>query len=221
MKNTIIAATLAALAGSASAATISWSSTAYTTNGSAGQNLDTGLFLTTGTEFLVENVGGAATTFDGIDFTADSGLFGSAIANTFHASSSDLSDSGRYGSSGADTISLSGLTIGQTYRIQALVFDGRGSAGITGRTVSFDGIDQGQYANGVSGVTWGDGLLVTGTFTADATDQDFTIEAFDGASSVGGQLNALLVHNTTAIPEPTSTAFVGLAGLGLLLRRRR
>jgi hypothetical protein len=112
------------------------------------------------------------------------------------------------------------LTSGHTYRIQALVFDGRGDAGIPGRTVQFDGVDQGQYANGVDGVTWGDGLLVTGTFTADAATQDFTNEGFQGANSTGAQLNALLVH-TTAVPEPSSAALLGLGGLALILRRRK
>ena len=67
--NTILLASLASAAIS-QAATISWSSTPYTVNGGWGQYLDTGLFVTTGTQVMAENVGGAATTFDGINFAA-------------------------------------------------------------------------------------------------------------------------------------------------------
>lgn len=214
----IFAASLLSMVA-ANAATITWTASPYTTNGSVGQNLDTDIFATTGTQILAENSGGNALTFDGINFAAGTTSFGASAA-VFHDASGNtlLAREGTYGDSGASTVSLSGLISGQAYRIQALVFDGRGTAGIPGRTVSFDGIDQGVYANGVSGVTWGDGLLVTGTFTADATTQDFTIEAFAGATSKGGQLNALLVH---AVPEPSSAALLGLGGLALVLRRRK
>ena len=203
------------------AATISWSSTPYTVNGGFGQFLDTGLFVTTGTEVLAENIGGAATSFDSINFAAGTTTF-TGTFNGFHDTnvpSPDLSRDGTYGTDGSsNTVTLTGLTNGYTYRVQALVYDGRGDPGIPGRTVEFDGIDQGQYANGVSGTTWGDGLLVTGTFVADGTTQDFTIEAFDGATSKGGQLNALLVHQT-AVPEPSSLALLSLGALALLRRR--
>jgi hypothetical protein len=65
-------------------------------------------------------------------------------------------------------------------------------------------------------------MLVTGTFVADATTQDFTIELMsaDGpTTNYGGQLSALLLHE---VPEPSSTGLLGgLIGLALLRRRRR
>lgn len=203
---------------SAQSATIAWTSAPYTVHGAYGQILDTGLFVTTGTQILAENVGGSATTFDGISFTAGTISFGGAY-NGFHEQN-EISQTGTYGSGGtAGTVNLTGLTTGYTYRIQALVYDGRGTATITGRTVAFDGINQGQYANGVQNVTWGNGLLVTGTFVASASTQSFTIEAFYGGTSKGGQLNTLLVHQT-AVPE-TSSALLGGLGLLALARRRR
>ena len=180
----------------ASAASITWTSASYAVTGGYGQVLSTGQFVKTGSLIRAENVGGGARTFDGISFTAGTINF-SGTFNGFHEGDT-VSQSGTYGSSGANTVTVSGLTIGNTYRIQALVYDGRGT-GITGRTVSFDGINQGRYANGVQNVTYGPGLLVTGMFVADAITQNFTIEAFAGASSVGGQLNALLVHE---LPPP-------------------
>jgi hypothetical protein len=180
----------------ATAAPITWTSTAYTVSGSFGQTLNTGQFATTGTQILAENTGGAALTFDGINFDAGTIGMGGGSFSGFHenipTSNTLLARDGSYGSNTPSTVILSGLTSGNIYRVQALVYDGRG--GLGGRTVNFDGISQGVYSNGVVGVTWGNGLLVTGTFTADAATQNFTIEAFAGATSKGGQLNALLVH---------------------------
>ena len=69
--------------------------------------------------------------------------------------------------------------------------------------------------------TWGDGLLVTGTFVADASTQRFTVHAREpgGVLLAGGQLNALTLYQT-AVPEP-SAALLGGLGLLALLRRRR
>jgi hypothetical protein len=209
----------------ANAATISWSSGVASTSGSFGQFLDTGLFTTTGTLILAENTGGGALSFDGINFAAGTIGMGGGSASVFHentpTSNTLLARTGSFGTNGvASNVNLTGLTSGHTYRIQALVYDGRGDPGIPGRTVEFDGINQGQYANGIFSVDWGDGLLVTGTFVADATTQDFTIETFNsGSASTGGQLNAITLYQT-AIPEP-STALLGGLGLLALLRRRR
>lgn len=209
---------------SARAATIAWSSSAFTVSGSFGQTLNTGQFLTTGTQILAENTGGGALSFDGINFSAGTIGMGANSFSGFHenvpTANTLLARDGSYGNNGvASTVNLTGLTTGYTYRIQALVYDGRGDVGIPGRTVKFDGINQGQYANGVYNVTWGNGLLVTGTFVADAAVQSFTIEAFLGTSSKGGQLNAITLYQT-AVPE-TSAALLGSIGMLALIRRRR
>ena len=209
----------------ADAAPITWSSTPYTVSGSYGQTLNTGQFATNGTQILAENIGGGAFPFDGINFTAATINLGSGTFTGFHdgGANTALAREGSYGPGGvASTVTLTGLTSGRTYRVQALVYDGRG--GTTGRTVRFDGINQGQYANGVTNVTWGNGLLVTGNFVADAATQNFTIEAFSGGSSVGGQLNALVVHEfTPGIPDLTNPAVTSIttttaqAGVDLLI----
>jgi hypothetical protein len=213
-----IASALAAM-GTAHAATISWSNQPYTVNGGSGQNLDTGIFQTDGTLLLADNTGSTNNiTFNGIAFTAGTINFGNNYGG-FHASTTpeQPSTTGTW-AYGIGTVSLTGLTAGNSYRVQALIYDGRG--GQNGRTVEFDGIDQGVYAHGIANTTWGDGMLVTGTFVADAATQDFTIEVFEtDGTGVGGQLNALLVHE---VPEPSSaTLFGGLACLALLRRRRK
>jgi hypothetical protein len=147
-KNLIHSWTLAASA-LASAAEITWSSAPYLTDGGYGQNLVPGQFATSGTLFLAENVGGSATSFDGINFASGTITFTGGTFGGFHdgSANSPLARTGAYGSGGTPgTVTLNGLTSGNTYRIQALVYDGRGSTGIVGRTVSFDGINQGQYA---------------------------------------------------------------------------
>lgn len=226
-KTTTLALTVAAaITGGASAATISWSSTAFVNEGGFKQFMGTDQFDTTGTLLLADNTGGVATTYDGITYTAGAITFaGGSADDTFHeASPNTVSDSGTYGNSVADTVTLGSggvgpaLVEGTQYRIQLFIMDGRSDAGIVGRTVEVDGVNQGTYANGEFNVTYGDGLLVTGTFTADNTgSQSFTVEAFDGTTSKGGQLNALLLH---AVPEPSSLALLGLGGL-LIARRRR
>lgn len=225
-KTLILTASLLGLAA-ANAATIAWSGAVYTVSGSFGQTLNTGQFNTTGTQILAENIGGGALSFDGISFSAGTvGNMGTdgGTASVFHenvpTANTLLARQGAYGGNGnPGTINLTGLTTGYTYRIQALVYDGRGDTGIPGRTVTFDGTNLGQYAFGVSGVTWGNGLLATGTFVATATTQSFTNEAFLAGSSRGGQLNALTLYQT-AVPEP-SAALLGCLGLLGLLRRRR
>lgn len=207
------------LAGSAHAATISWSSSAFLTDNTSPWAMVTGQFNTTGTQILAENSGGGAVSFDGIDFTAPTvGVFDASFGG-FYDSGSTLAATGTYKNGNAvGTVNLTGLTSGYTYRIQALLFDGRTI--YNGRTVLFDGVNQGVYANGVSG-DWGDGLLATGTFVADASTQSFTVHAREagGVLLAGGQLNALTLYQT-AVPEPSAALLGGLGMLALLRRRR-
>jgi len=208
MKNNIITLGIMVFCVDAShAATITWSSQLFTVSGTSGQILDTGQFDTSGTQFLAENAGGGANTFDGINWAAENVTdIGFTFTGFYVPNGSEATNLARQGagSNTAATISLTGLTVGHSYRIQALVYDGR--QGQNGRTVSFDGNDLGQYAFGTS-ENYGSGLLATGTFAADATLQDFDIEIFNGASSAGAQINALLVH-TVIVPEPSSLALL-------------
>lgn len=209
------------MAGLAHAAPISWSAKEASTHGSYLEILDTGLFDTSGTQVLAENLGGDALTFDGIDFTTSSRQFAtggpdSGLADT----SQNLIWSGIYGiNDTVGTVNLTGLTIGQEYRLQALVYDGRHTT--TGRAVKFDDQELGVYAKGVFDVSWGPGLLATGTFTADTTEQSFTQTVFADptySENKGQTLNALTLY---AIPEPATLGIVAMFGGVLLFMRRK
>lgn len=190
-------------------APITWTATPAPVEGGAGVTLSAGLFTTNGLRVHAENCGGGAMEFDGIPFAAGSTDFGASY-DGFHAGN-QLSSSATYGSDGTQgNVLLTGLTPGTNYVIQALVYDGRGEDYAIGRTVEFDGIDQGQFANGVSGSTYGDGMLVTGTFTANAATQPFTIEVFKDAVGKGGQLNALTVFDPNGTPAPPEPPLVSL-----------
>lgn len=211
MKNTAIMMTVCGMALTAHAATISWSASTAATSGAFGETLSPGLFSTIGTLIEAQNLGGLATTFDGISFSAGSQTFG-ATFDGFHESSEALSSTATYGSA-AGTINLTGLVVGHTYKIQALVFDGRWTS--AGYGAIFDGTNLGSYANGVASTTWGTGMLATGTFTADSASQSFTV-----GNAGGSQLNAFTLHQT-AVPEASSLLLGVLGSFGLLRRNRR
>lgn len=215
--------------GSLSAATIAWTDSVYTNTGATKNVLGVDQFDQSGELEYAINMGGAAFTFSNtvdpdIAFTASnanfdaSALTGSAaVFYSGNVGNNQLANTARYAGGGEKTITMNNLTIGQTYRIQILLMDGRAAA--NGAYATFDSHTTGAFGNGVSGVTWGDSLLVTGTFTADSTSQSFQHRSFYSPSNPsGGQMNAVLLY---AIPEPSSMALLGLAGVAMLIRRKR
>lgn len=224
MKSTTMLALIAvaAFAVVADAAVVTWSSSVFENYGSVNKFMGTNQFNTAGTQILADNTGGSADTYDGISYTAGAINMGS-LYGSYHDQSTP-SDFGTYNSSaGAKTVTLGAggagtIVSGLEYRIQLLVMDGRSTQ--AGKNVEVDGVDQGVYSDGVSGVTYGDGLLITGTFTADSSSQTFDIEVFDagGLTSDGGQLNVLLLHQ---IPEPATLSIIASVGGALVFIRRK
>ena len=226
-RSALIAGALSAvLATTSSAATISWSLSEIVNIGTAQSETGTGFLASDGTLLFAENFGGSALTFDGIAF--DAGVFSlGGTAAAFHAAA-PLTDPGTFGGSDpAGVLSTIGsgaghigesqgatLVLGETYRVQLIVMDGRGNQ--SGRSYQIDGIDT-DHALGTSGSTWGNALLATGTFVADGPSQDFRTKLGPRDDT---QFNAIAVHQIAAVPEPSSALFA-LAGFGLAFRRRR
>ena len=107
-------------------------------------------------------------------------------------------------------IELIGLTIGQVYLFQTLT--------VEDRTFTANNTLEYRQADGTVALTGLDHtsnfvVLVNGSFVADATNQFFQVDS--GADNV-----LLTSYQLRAVPEPSSTALLGLTGLTLLLRRR-
>lgn len=222
MKMKLITTTLGILsiAGFASAATITWTNKTAAVEGTNGEILSSGLFSTWGRSVTAVNgYGGKPMNFDGIAFDGYDvndtriDIFAPPVSSwyDFHTGE-QLSRHGLYDE--GNTVSLNDLSIGKTYLVEVLIYDGR--TGTYGRTVSFDGGTEVQFANGTAD-NWGPGVLFSGTFTADASTQNFTIDVFNAGSdtSLGGQLNAISVR----VPEPSSIGLL-IAGIGLFGVRR-
>ena len=113
-------------------------------------------------------------------------------------------------------IVFSGLTPGTDYEVQIMFGDFRN---IT--TITVDVWDQANSAGApeINALDIDDiGQIVTGTFTADGTETQNIYAHITWATSSVGPVNALQIR---AIPEPSSTALLGLGGLALILRRRK
>ena len=115
---------------------------------------------------------------------------------------------------GTKQITLSGLTAGKQYSVQLFGLDDRGG-NESSRTLSFS-----DFSNNSSGaITSGANDYVIGTFTAASSFQTIT----ESVPS-GGNINAVVVRDLSAAPEPSQfacLAFTALGMAGLLLKARK
>ena len=123
------------------------------------------------------------------------------------------------GSSGANannpTLTISGLTVGNTYLLQ--IFEPTSVGNVFGpwpTTFSAGGKTSSAVTNSAP-------QYITGTFTANATSEAITLSGSNGY----GVFAALQLRNTTVAPVPEASASLmmsaGLAALGFLGWRRR
>lgn len=230
-------AVFALTAGTASAATISFSSAAYTGPGDVATNDATILAVNAGQADLSD------VTENGVIFTGNAsgtatanGVTAQFFSNPGTSTSSDdlpgnpdLFDTHAWTQSGADgSINFSGLSENTAYTLQLFIGDTRSCC--SGRFVHI--WDEGGPAApaGAADLTLtatGDNNVVTGTFTTGAgeTTQSLFISIDDdndptngtGFGGFDGHVNAFQLR---AIPEPGSLALLGLGGL-MIARRRR
>jgi len=113
------------------------------------------------------------------------------------------------------------MNIGGSAEIVSNAFDGgNGGEGFVQADVDFASGWSGSWTNtAFDGDTsaWAAQLVDRANKTFDGTDIDATVFANNFVVSNNGQTLSAL----SAVPEPSSTALLGLAGFGLILRRRR
>ncbi len=180
---------------------------------------------TNGTLVIAHNLGSATSvTHNGVTFVGSvtpvlgTATFstdyytGGAIGSLSEADANAMLDTLDFvGGVGSSLTTLGSLTIGATYEIQ-LFYSSGPSHDVGYATPSGDASEQ--YEINVS-VTSTTPQVVTGTFTADQALQDIH------SAVAGGQNLQINAYQLRLIPEPSSAALFGLAGIGLVLRRRR
>ena len=221
MKKTFLtAAAVVAVAGSASAATISYS---YAYDLMPGHEQGTAIYAD--------------------DLHSDNGLNTGAFDSTgdlndlvIYNGSNPVTDDGGANSmvgwstvGGADTPATITVDLGGLYDLNFIDLT----------TFAFPSYDLGNpvgvtVSTSVDNVTYGAGTLHTlsgsvasGPDANQITRTDTSIQfiqlSFDGSTTTGNKwgLTELAIDGTAAVPEPSSTALLGLGGLALILRRRK
>ncbi len=214
-KYAVALAASTALISSSSAASILWGT--FNNDPSADTEVSTNGTLVEALNLVSADgaVAGATTTVNGVTFTGTN-LFGNTYGFTTGVSTGATGLDSLYANfsfNGGD-ITLGGLNSGDQYEIQ--VFFGDNRNGVTAARQMAVGTAQPTF-DATSSENGADGTWVIGTFTADAGTQTFH-SAFSGSSTT--EVNAYQLRNVT-VPEPSSTALLGLGGLALILRRRK
>jgi hypothetical protein len=178
--------------------------------------------------------GQTSTSLGNYSFSENAGLvdaydtlgYGSGAITGLSSSYSSLLSSG--GSSTYFTtlaLTISGLTIGQTYQFQwwdnNSSFASSPADGITpGETTATAGNSVGLNAN--DGVNLGSlGQFAIGTFTADATTQEIDFDGDPGNDGSDPLINAFQLRDITSAPEPSTWALAGIGGVSALVMFRR
>ena len=169
---------------------------------------------------IVTLSGGQVINFDGSGANAvvvgGNGIYNGAFTGTTgNTNFNSVLNGFNYDSAaGTKQITLSGLTAGKQYSVQLFGLDDRGSTQ-SSRILSFS-----DFSNNVSGpITSGANDYVIGTFTAASSFQTIT----ESVPS-GGNINAVVVRDLSAAPEPSQfacLAFTALGMAGLLLKARK
>jgi hypothetical protein len=230
MKKTILCASIVSLLAAVAQAqneTITWGNpTAINSLSGASDVVTTGSYFGSWAPY---DTGASSLPVNGVTFSTYGDLpdfavtgFGSNYNDynnpgTTSANYNALLQYGVYDGSGTgsgDTISWGGMTPGSTYEIQFWANDGRGND----RSETLIG-----GANTSATIDFGNsGEFITGTFVADSTgDETITL---DGSASANGdypQVNLFQVRDISAVPEPSTFAFLATGAGALICGLRR
>lgn len=113
---------------------------------------------------------------------------------------------------GTDTVTVSGLTNGETYTVT--VWAGLSGVGTADTDVTVTGSNEGTLTADLDAAYTANSVL---TFTGTVAGGQIALSA--GPS--GGTNHAWQGIRIETVPEPSSTALLGLGGLALILRRRK
>jgi hypothetical protein len=223
MKKTIIhtaTAMFVAIATSASASTvfIDWSTSASTpggadSNGNHWNSLNPGATDLLGSDGVATTWDVTTAILDNPGSGDDSGFGGTGINGPTGSAPFDQSFAvidGIYSqsASGFATISFSDLDLSSVYNFSAI--GGRNSGGIDGNIEVTTG-------TGTGGTLLNDGTILDFSVTSDASG--VIVLKFAGPDS--GQNATFNALSITSVPEPSTTALLGLGGLALILRRHK
>lgn len=212
MKNTIITlASLATLLSSANAYTIfngGFEDVTGLTGPQGGSAIYRGATLS-GWTWTPVNVGGE---IDLIPYTGAGSPTANAGSGTYYLETALL------GSHGVLSQTIFGFTIGQQYE---LTFDWGNRIGSNPATSSYDftvAIDGQSFSQSAVNGTQIGMLQETIAFTASATSATLSLDLKDTNTYTNGAFDNFVI---TPVPEPSSSALLGLGALGLLIRRKR
>jgi len=173
----------------------------------------------------ITGVGGVTVTYTGSDNT---GAFGDGS----FSNNGEIFNLLRSATFNVNNVTFDNLTIGSEYLFQAFTHDGRGSRNDTFVT-GFDGSAAAPSVTSdlsnfnvaaETGTRTGD--FIIGTFVATSESQVISVFGSNnggvsfGAANSQAQINGFQLRDIT-VPEPSSTALLGLGGLAFILRRRK
>lgn len=185
----------------------------------------------TGTQWFSAGAGGSYAPIGSTAYNDGSALVNTWKAEYLPSNVGNIWQQGANGDSGAGSMTFSGLMANTDYTFTLLSVRANGfltdsgsysmnyNGGSAGVTTSLIGAGS-QAGNVITGSATGNasGLNareITWSFSTNDTPADAVLNL-----TGDWNVNAILVE-TTAVPEPSSTALLGLGGLALILRRRK